>query len=142
MGMVPELPIAMLACARIGAPHVVVFGGFSAESLGERMDSTGATLLITQDEARRKGGLIPLKQIADQALAHHAPSIKNMVVLQRTGAGVPMTEGRDTCWHDLVGSSPAIASRPAATPRTSYTSCTPPAPRQSRRQRSTPPVAT
>ena len=57
MGMVPELPIAMLACARIGAPHVVVFGGFSADSLAERMDdSTGASVIVTQDEARRKGG--------------------------------------------------------------------------------------
>src|SRR5436190_14647625 len=61
MGLVPELPIAMLACARIGAPHVVVFGGFSAESLGERMSSTGASVLITQDEGWRKGGKITLK---------------------------------------------------------------------------------
>ncbi|HEX6459393.1 MAG TPA: acetate--CoA ligase [Thermoleophilaceae bacterium] len=102
MGMVPELPIAMLACSRIGAPHVVVFGGFSAESLGERMDSTGATVIITQDEARRKGGLIPLKHIADQALEQHAPSLQKMVVLRRTGGDVPMKEGRDVWWHDLV----------------------------------------
>ncbi|HKN94166.1 MAG TPA: acetate--CoA ligase [Thermoleophilaceae bacterium] len=102
MGMVPELPIAMLACARIGAPHVVVFGGFSAESLGERMNSTGASVLITQDEARRKGGLIPLKHIADQALDQHAPSIEKMVVVRRTGGDVPMKDGRDFWWHDLV----------------------------------------
>jgi acetyl-CoA synthetase len=102
MGMVPELPIAMLACARIGAPHVVVFGGFSAESLGERMDSTGAEVIITQDEARRKGGLIPLKRIADQALEHHAPSLKRTVVLKHTGADVPMNDDRDVYWHDLV----------------------------------------
>jgi acetyl-CoA synthetase len=101
MGMVPELPIAMLACARIGAPHVVVFGGFSADSLAERMDSTGASVLVTQDEARRKGGLIPLKHIANEALAK-APSVKRMVVVRRTGAEVPMTDGRDTYWHDLV----------------------------------------
>ena len=68
MGMVPELPVAMLACARIGAPHVVVFGGFSAGSLGERLESTGARLLITQDEAWRKGSAIPLKRIADEAI--------------------------------------------------------------------------
>jgi acetyl-CoA synthetase len=104
MGMVPELPIAMLACARIGAPHVVVFGGFSADSLAERMDSTGASVMVTQDEARRKGGLIPLKHIADQAL-EQAPSVKRMVVLRRTGAEVPMTEGRDVYWHDLVEGS-------------------------------------
>jgi len=101
MGMVPELPIAMLACARIGAPHVVVFGGFSADSLAERMDSTGASVLITQDEARRKGGLIPLKHIADQSL-EKAPSVKKMVVLRRTGGDVPMTDGRDIWWHDLT----------------------------------------
>jgi len=101
MGMVLELPIAMLACSRIGAPHVVVFGGFSADSLAERMDSTGASVLITQDEARRKGGLIPLKHIADQAL-EKAPSIEKMVVLRRTGGEIPMTDGRDFWWHDLV----------------------------------------
>jgi acetyl-CoA synthetase len=101
MGMVPELPIAMLACSRIGAPHVVVFGGFSADSLAERMDSTGASVLITQDEARRKGGLIPLKHIADQAL-EKAPSIKKMVVLRRTGGEIPMTDERDVWWHDLI----------------------------------------
>jgi acetyl-CoA synthetase len=104
MGMVPELPIAMLACARIGAPHVVVFGGFSADSLAERMDSTGASVMITQDEARRKGGLIPLKHIADQAL-ERTPSVKKMVVLRRTGADVPMKDGRDSWWHDVVEGS-------------------------------------
>ncbi len=101
MGMVPELPIAMLACARIGAPHVVVFGGFSAESLGERMESTGASVLITQDEGLRKGGKIPLKRTADAALAH-APSVEKVVVFRRTGGDVPFDEGRDVWWHDLV----------------------------------------
>jgi acetyl-CoA synthetase len=80
---------------------VVVFGGFSADSLAERMDSTGASVMITQDEARRKGGLIPLKHIADQAL-ERAPSVQKMVVLRRTGGDVPMTDGRDVWWHDLV----------------------------------------
>ena len=101
MGMVPELPIAMLACARIGAPHVVVFGGFSADSLAERMESTGASVLITQDEAHRKGSAIPLKGIADDAVKK-APSIKRMVVLRRTGADVSMDGDRDVYWHDLV----------------------------------------
>jgi acetyl-CoA synthetase len=101
MGMVPELPIAMLACARIGAPHVVVFGGFSADSLAERMDSTGASVLITQDEALRKGSPIPLKGIADEA-AKKAPSVKRMVVLRRTGADLSMDGARDVYWHDLV----------------------------------------
>ena len=101
MGMVPELPIAMLACARIGAPHVVVFGGFSADSLAERMDSTGASVMVTQDEARRKGGLIPLKRIADQA-CERVSSIDKVVVVRRTGGDVPMKDGRDLWWHDAV----------------------------------------
>jgi acetyl-CoA synthetase len=105
MGMVPELPVAMLACARIGAPHVVVFGGFSAASLGERLESTGAKLLITQDEAWRKGSAIPLKAIADDAVKL-APTVSRMLVLQRTGAEVAMEEGRDAWWHDIVPRQP------------------------------------
>ena len=101
MGMVPELAVAMLACARIGAPHVVVFGGFSAEALGERLESTGATLLVTQDEAWRKGGRVPLKLTADGAV-ELAPTVKHMVVLARTGADVPMQEGRDHDWGVFI----------------------------------------
>jgi acetyl-CoA synthetase len=106
MGMVPELPVAMLACARIGAPHVVVFGGFSAESLGERLESTGAKLLVTQDEAWRKGGRVPLKATADKAL-ELAPSVTATIVLRRTGGEVPMTSGRDRWWHDAVEGRPS-----------------------------------
>ena len=76
MGMVPELPIAMLACARLGAPHVVVFGGFSAEALGERLESTGAKLLVTQDEAWRKGNPVALKAIADEGVKL-APTVEH-----------------------------------------------------------------
>jgi acetyl-CoA synthetase len=101
MGMVPELPIAMLACARIGAPHVVVFGGFSAESLAERMRDTEAKVLITQDEGWRKGAKVPLKRNADDA-ATQAPSLETLVVLRRTGDEVPWQEGRDIWWHDVV----------------------------------------
>jgi acetyl-CoA synthetase len=101
MGMVPELPVAMLACARLGAPHVVVFGGFSAESLAERMRDTGAKVLITQDEGWRKGVKVPLKQNADDAAAQ-APELEHFVVLRRTGDAVPWDEGRDLWWHDLV----------------------------------------
>jgi acetyl-CoA synthetase len=101
MGMVPELAVAMLACARIGAPHVVVFGGFSAEALGERLESTGAKLLVTQDEAWRKGGRVPLKVTADAAV-ELAPTVEHMVVLRRTGADVPMQAGRDHDWAAFV----------------------------------------
>jgi acetyl-CoA synthetase len=102
MGMVPQLPVAMLACARIGAPHVVVFGGFSAESLSERMRDTGAKILITQDEGWRKGGKVPLKRNADDAAAQ-APSLEHLVVLRRTGDEVSWQEGRDLWWEDVVG---------------------------------------
>jgi acetyl-CoA synthetase len=101
MGMVPELPAAMLACARIGAPHVVVFGGFSADSLAERMRDTGARVLITQDEGWRKGSKVPLKRNADEA-ASQAPELEHFVVLRRTGDDVPWQEGRDVWWHDFV----------------------------------------
>jgi acetyl-CoA synthetase len=99
--MVPELPVAMLACARIGAPHVVVFGGFSSESLAERLRDTGAKVLLTQDEGWRKGGKVPLKENADEA-ADAAPSIERLVVYRRTGDPVPWNEARDVWWHDLV----------------------------------------
>jgi acetyl-CoA synthetase len=101
MGMVPELPIAMLACARLGAPHTVVFGGFSAESLSGRLNDMGCEVLITQDEVWRKGSPVPLKRNADDALAD-APGVKRVVVLRRTGNEVPMEEGRDAWWHELV----------------------------------------
>jgi acetyl-CoA synthetase len=101
MGMIPELPIAMLACARIGAPHVVVFGGFSADSLAERMRDTDAKILITQDEGWRKGGKVPLKLNADAAAAN-APAVEHVVVFRRTGDPVAWQDGRDVWWHELV----------------------------------------
>src|SRR5829696_7281739 len=101
MGMVPELPIAMLACARIGAPHVVVFGGFSSESLAERLRDSGAKLLITQDEGWRKGGKVPLKENADAA-ADAATSVERLVVFRRTGDEVSWNNERDLWWHDVV----------------------------------------
>ena len=101
MGMVPELPIAMLACARLGAPHTVVFGGFSAESLSDRLNDMECEVLITQDEGWRAGKKVPLKQNADEAVAQSA-SVKNVVVLQRTGDDVPFDKGRDAWWHELT----------------------------------------
>ncbi|OLE36476.1 MAG: acetate--CoA ligase [Actinobacteria bacterium 13_1_20CM_3_68_9] len=105
MGMVPELPVAMLACTRLGAPHTVVFGGFSAESLSGRMNDMECQLLITQDEGWRAGKPVPLKLNADEALAS-SPSVKRMVVLRRTGGDVPMQEGRDRWWHDVIEGEP------------------------------------
>src|SRR5690242_18491688 len=104
MGMVPELPIAMLACARIGAPHTVVFGGFSADSLSGRMNDMECELLITQDEGWRAGKPVPLKRNADEAL-ESSPTVKQAVVLRRTGGDVTMVDGRDRWWHELVEQS-------------------------------------
>ena len=101
MGMVPELPIAMLACARIGAPHVVVFGGFSSDALQGRMVDAEAVALITCDGAWRGGKVLDLKKAVDEACAG-APTIKNVLVVKRTGHEIPWTEGRDHWWHDLV----------------------------------------
>jgi acetyl-CoA synthetase len=101
MGMVPELPIAMLACARLGAPHTVVFGGFSAEALADRLHDMECRVLITQDEAWRRGTTVPLKRNADEAL-ESSPTVEHCVVLRRTGGRVPMQEGRDHWWHELA----------------------------------------
>ncbi|TMD11231.1 MAG: acetate--CoA ligase [Chloroflexi bacterium] len=101
MGMVPELPVAMLACTRLGAPHTVVFGGFSADSLAGRMNDMECELLITQNEGLRKGNPVPLKQNVDAAV-DQTPGVKKVVVLRRTATEVPMKAGRDVWWHDLV----------------------------------------
>jgi acetyl-CoA synthetase len=100
MGMVPELPVAMLACTRLGAPHTVVFGGFSADSLSGRMNDMQCEVLITQDEAWRRGSKVPLKVTADEAM-DAAPGVKQCVVLRRTGGDVPMQGGRDHAWDEL-----------------------------------------
>ena len=107
MGMIPELAVAMLACTRLGAPHTVVFGGFSADSLSDRINDMGCEVLITQDEAWRRGGRVPLKLTADEALAS-CPDVHSALVVRRTGADVPMTEGRDRWLHELdVSDDPA-----------------------------------
>ena len=100
MGMVPELPVAMLACTRLGAPHTVVFGGFSADSLSGRINDMGCEVLITQDEAWRRGTKVALKAIADEAMAA-SPGIKRCIVLRRTGDAVNLEEGRDVYWQDF-----------------------------------------
>jgi len=103
--MVPELAISMLACARIGAIHSVVFGGFSAESLKNRILDCDSDIVITADGGYRGGRIVPLKQTTDEALKD-CPGVKTVVVLRRTGKDVPMVQGRDRYWHDLVRGLP------------------------------------
>ena len=104
--MVPELPIAMLACARIGAPHSVIFGGFSAESIRDRINDSQSKVMITADGGYRRGNIIPLKRNADDALGG-ASSVERVVVVRRTGsADDKMVAGRDVWWHDLVADQP------------------------------------
>jgi acetyl-CoA synthetase len=111
LGMVPEAPIAMLACARLGAPHTVVFGGFSADSLSDRLADMECEVLITQDEAWRRGTTVPLKATADEAL-ERAPSVRATIVLRRTGNDVPMREGRDHWWHEVATDDGEVAPEP------------------------------
>ncbi len=99
--MIPELPVAMLACARIGAPHTVVFAGFSATALGDRINDAEAKVLITADGSYRRGKIVPLKANADDAL-ETTPSIAKSLVVRRTGNEVTMRAGRDVWWHDTV----------------------------------------
>jgi len=107
LGMVPELAIAMLACAKIGAPHSIVFGGFSADSLRERINDAQAKVVITGDGAWRRGHVVPLKANVDEALTS-TPSIEKVVVVERVGkaAQITMQPGRDLWWHDLVANAP------------------------------------
>ncbi len=101
MGMVPELAVAMLACARIGAAHSVIFGGFSSDAIYDRVEDAGARVLITCDGAWRRGSVVDLKVAADRAMAR-TDLIERCVVLRRTENDVSMREGRDIWWHDLV----------------------------------------
>ncbi len=101
MPMIPELPVAMLACARIGAPHSVVFGGFSSDALADRINDAEAKVLVTADGGYRRGSAVPLKANADVALAA-TPSIDSVVVVRRTGDDVHMEAGRDHWYHELM----------------------------------------
>ena len=112
--MTPELPITLLACARIGAVHSVVFAGFSAESLRDRINDMQAKVVVTGDGGYRRGGVIPLKQITDDAL-DGAPSVESVVVVKREGldADVAMRDGRDRWYHDLMAKAgPRCAPQP------------------------------
>jgi acetyl-CoA synthetase len=104
--MIPELPIVMLACARLGAPHTVVFGGFSPESLADRINDCQASFVITADGGWRRGNVVPLKKNTDEAL-NSTPTIKTCLVVRRVGeqAGITMQPGRDIWWHEALEES-------------------------------------
>jgi acetyl-CoA synthetase len=107
MGMTPELPIAMLACARIGAPHTVIFGGFAAHALIDRIHDSQATAVITQDGAFRRGAEVKLFPAVEEALKS-CPTVKSVVVYKRTGTPINMQSGRDHWWHDLMAKAPDL----------------------------------
>lgn len=106
MGMTPELAIALLACARLGIVHSVIFGGFSSNSLVDRINDASCTALLTQDGSYRRGHEVKLKEIADEAL-EKCPTIQHVVVYRRTGSPVEMRSGRDLWWHDLMAGAAA-----------------------------------
>ena len=138
--MIPEAAIAMLACARIGAPHSVVFGGFSADALRSRIEDAEAKVVITSDGGYRRGSPSALKPAVDDAVAS-TPSVTHVLVVRRTGQDVDWTEGRDVWWHDALESASARAHPGAdgrrapavhplhlrAPPGSRRASCTPPA---------------
>ncbi len=107
MGMTPELAIAVLACARIGAIHSVIFGGFAASAIADRVNDAHCVAVLTQDGSWRRGTEIPLKQTVDQALKQ-TPSVRHVVVLRRTGTPVAMHAGRDHWWHELVAEADPV----------------------------------
>jgi acetyl-CoA synthetase len=111
--MVPELAIALLACARIGATHSVIFGGFSAEAIRDRVNDAGAKVILTADGGYRRGKVVPLKANVDAALDTGCPSVKKVVVLTRTGTEVRMVAGRDLAWAAFVEGQPDVLA-PAA----------------------------
>ena len=101
MPLVPALAVAMLACARIGATHTVIFGGFSADAIRDRVNDGQCKLIITADGGYRRGSEIRLKDVVDEA-ARHCPSVENIIVYQRTGSKIRMSPGRDHWWHELT----------------------------------------
>ena len=115
MPMVPEAAIAMLACARIGATHSVVFGGFSSEALKDRVLDAGAKVVVTADGGYRRGAPFGLKELVDVAM-DSCPDVAHVVVLKRTGQDVNMAQGRDVWWHDAVAGQSAVCPAEALSP--------------------------
>ena len=143
MPMIPETVVAMLACARIGAPHTVVFGGFSADALASRIDDCEAQVVITADGGYRRGAPSALKPAVDEACEKSGDVVRKVLVVRRTGQDVDWDDDRDVWWHDAVdGASTEHEPRGRSTPSTRSTSCTPPAPPASPRASCTPPAAT
>jgi acetyl-CoA synthetase len=105
MGMTPELAVAILGCARIGAVHSVIFGGFAANAIVDRVNDAQCVAIITQDTSYRRGSQVKLKATVDEALPH-CPTIKSVIVYKRSGAEINMQRGRDHWWHDLVAAAP------------------------------------
>ena len=105
MPMIPELPVAMLACARIGAAHSVIFGGFSPDSIVDRVNDAECVAIITADQGWRRGKKVPLKENCDAAMAH-TPSGKHCVVAKRVGDPIEMKAGRDLWWSEVVAGQP------------------------------------
>ncbi|HEV2275273.1 MAG TPA: acetate--CoA ligase, partial [Acidobacteriaceae bacterium] len=106
MGMTPELAIALLACARLGVIHSVIFGGFAASALVDRISDASCVAVLTQDGTYRRGAEVRLKAVVDEALPH-CPTVKQVVVYRRTGSNVAMQSGRDLWWHDLMAGASA-----------------------------------
>src|SRR5206468_5727509 len=104
--LVPEAAVAMLACARIGATHSVIFGGFSAEAVADRNNDAKAKLLITTDGGWRRGKVVPLKENVNAAL-EKSPTVEKCIVLNRVGQSVEMKAGRDLWWHELMQTASA-----------------------------------
>jgi acetyl-CoA synthetase len=127
MPLVPEAAVAMLACARIGAIHGVVFGGFSAEALRDRMNDAQAKAIITADGGYRRGAVVPLKANVDAAL-EDAPSVASVLVVRRTGGAVAMREGRDHWWHEDVDLASSVCAPSRSSPSTRSSSSTRAAP--------------
>ena len=139
--MIPEVVVAMLACARIGAPHNVVFGGFSPDAVKERMEFSEAKALVTVDGARRKGKIAPIKEQVDKVM-EGLDTLKHIVVVQHTETDCEMQDGRDVWFHEIMDKADAKCPPRSSTPSTRCTCSTPAARRLSPRACCIPPAAT